>query len=100
MQDALGIAKYRIRLLPAPPGAHFAEQAAVGVDTNWQQHTLVHDARHCYDKAVIKDTAGSADILGIGSFSSYVECERKLRQKWLVHPDGALQLQLELRIVN
>jgi hypothetical protein len=87
-------------MLPALAGAHFAEQAAEGVDTNWQQHTLVHNACHCCDKAVIKDTAGAADIVGIGSFSSYVECERKLRQKGLVHPDGTLQLQLELRIVN
>jgi hypothetical protein len=71
-----------------------------GIETFWQTHTLVHDARYHCDKAVVKDEAGSKDILGIGSFSSYVECERKLRQKGLLHPDGMLQLQLDVHTVQ
>jgi hypothetical protein len=41
-----------------------------------------------------------ADIFGIGNFSSYAECERKLRQKGLVHPDGTLKLRLQLSQVQ
>jgi hypothetical protein len=33
-------------------------------------------------------------VFEIGAFSSYIECERKLRAQGLVHLDGTVKMQL------
>jgi hypothetical protein len=99
MQGAMGLATYRILVLPAPPnqGPHFdaAAEPAARIDTGYLQGTLV--------AGVLKHS----DIFDIGPFSSAVECERKLRQRGLVHAvqgeegaEAALLLQLELKDVQ
>jgi hypothetical protein len=95
LQGAMGLATYRIRVLPAPPnqGPHFdaAAEPAAGINTGLLQGTLT-DNPHKH-----------SDIFEIGQFSSAVECARKLRQRGLVHAmqgdegaDAVLLLRLEL----
>jgi hypothetical protein len=90
----MGLATYRILVLPAPPnqGPHFDADAepAAGIDTGLLQVVLT-DNPHKH-----------SDIFKIGPFSSAVECARKLRQRGLVHAgdEGAgavLLLRLELK---
>jgi hypothetical protein len=87
----------RARALPAPAGANFNEEAQppVGFDTNTRKAQL--RGKECLSGLVRMDFRVS-DFCGIGHFSSYAECERKLRQKGLVHPDGTLKLRLQLFI--
>jgi hypothetical protein len=94
----MGLATYRILVLPAPPnqGPHFDADAepAAGIDTGLAQVVLT-DNPHKH-----------SDIFKIRPFSSALECARKLRQRGLVHAmqgdEGAgavLLLRLELKDV-
>lgn len=87
---ARGIIVYSYRVLPAPRGAHFDDAAPAhsGLQYPWLQGQLCEQPRKL------------ADIFKIGAFRSYAECERKLRAKGFVQPDGTLKVQLLIRDVQ
>jgi hypothetical protein len=90
LQGAQGLIMYRIQVPPGPPGAHFDDAAAPhrGIESHWFQGQLCEEPyKH-------------ADIFAIGAFSSYAECERKLRAKGLVQPDGSLKMELHVMNVQ
>jgi hypothetical protein len=90
LQGAQGLIMYRIRVLPAPPGAHFDDAAAPhrGIESPW------------FSGQLCDNPAKHADIFEIGAFSSYAECERKLRAKGLVQPNGTVKMQLHIMNVQ
>ncbi|WIA35242.1 hypothetical protein OEZ86_003703 [Tetradesmus obliquus] len=107
-QGAAGIANVRIRVLPKPARAAAvdaddddddapAAEVPEGSDTDWKQAQLQRKESQSRRFSV-------PGFCGISSFSSYVEFERQLRQKGLVHPDrggrSKLQLQLQLMITQ
>jgi hypothetical protein len=57
----------------------------MGIQTPWYRGQLCDDP-HKHE-----------DFFEIGEFSSYIECERKLRTQGLVHADGTLKMQLALK---
>uniref|UniRef100_A0A383V5L7 BACK domain-containing protein n=1 Tax=Tetradesmus obliquus TaxID=3088 RepID=A0A383V5L7_TETOB len=107
-QGAAGIANVRICALPKPARAAAvdaddddddapAAEVPKGSDTDGKQAQLQRKESQSRRFSV-------PGFCGISSFSSYVEFERQLRQKGLVHPDrggrSKLQLQLQLMITQ
>jgi hypothetical protein len=52
---------------------------------------------HLRSKKIPKTHFDLFKFFDVTSFSCYAECERQLRQEGLVHPNGTLQLQLQVK---